>query len=40
MKENVMKSAYAMEVFAPLVPPVGKTPVAKNSSTVSSPSLA
>lgn len=29
-----------MESFAPLVPPLGKTPAAKNSSTISSPSQA
>ena len=40
MKENIMKSVYAAEVSAPLVPPVGKAPVAKNISTVPSPSLA
>jgi len=40
MKENIMKSVYAMEIFALLVPPVGKAPVAKNISTIPSPSLA
>lgn len=41
MKENIMKSVYAMEIFALLVPPVGKASVAKNISahTISKPGL-
>lgn len=40
MKENVIKSTYAMEIFAPLVPPIGKTLAAKNISIMSPARLA